>query len=119
MSSEDILIKHFATVLGSDYETADGYYGEWITDIEDRTDITRFAETLTEELQADYDGDLDEENRAEFHYALMFNTMTIAWKRMVNEQISTGEEEAEWHSPDDLDETKGLISNKDWHGPDG
>ena len=115
---EDILTKHFADALGSDYATAKGYYGEWIAAIEDKSDIKQFAEDLTEELQADYAGDLNEEERAKFHYALMFNTMTIAWKRMLKEEITT-DWDKEQYSEDDLDETKGLVSNKDWVGPDG
>jgi len=127
MSGKDILIKHFADVLGSDYETVEGYYGEHIACVEEEFMITNFAETLTEDLQADYDGDLDEDDRAEFHYALMFNTMTIAWKRMLKEDKANSDKDADEFgferglplSEDVLDETKGLISNKDWHGPDG
>ena len=56
------LIKHFADVLGSDYDTVEGYYGEHIEAIEDTPDIEHFAEVLTDELQADYGGDLNERN---------------------------------------------------------
>jgi hypothetical protein len=83
---EDTLIKHFAIALGSDYETVENYYGHHIELIEDEADIKHFAEVLADELQADYDGDLNEEDRAKFHYDLMFNSMTIAWGKMMEEE---------------------------------
>jgi len=116
MTEEDYLIKHFADVLGSDYDTVEGYYGEHIEAIEDTPDIEHFAEVLTDELQADYGGDLNEDDRAKFHYALMFNSMTIAWKRMLKEDMDPEFDDC---SGDELDETKGLIDNKDWEGPMG
>ena len=83
---EDTLTKHFAIELESDYETVENYYGHHIETIEDEEDIEYFAEVLADELQADYDGDLNEEDRAKFHYDLMFNSMTIAWEKMMEEE---------------------------------
>jgi hypothetical protein len=83
---EDTLIKHFAIELGNDYETVENFYGEYIEAIEDEDDIPQFAETLTDVLAADYGGDLNEEDRAKFHYDLMFNSMTIAWGKMMEEE---------------------------------
>ena len=42
----------------------------------------------------------------------MFNSMTIAWKRMVKHQIKEGEEEEEFFDEDDLDINKGLVINE-------
>ena len=42
----------------------------------------------------------------------MFNSMTIAWKRMVKHKIKEGELEEEDYDEDDLDITKGLVSNE-------
>ncbi len=86
MVEEDTLIKHFAIELGNDYETVENFYGEYIEAIEDEDDIPQFAETLTDVLAADYGGDLNEEDRAKFHYDLMFNSMTIAWGKMMEEE---------------------------------
>ena len=121
MTGEDRLIKHFADALGSDYELVANYYGEHIAVVEEDYMIKDFAELMTEELQAEYGGDLNEEDRAKFHYALMFNTMTIAWKRMLREEMDDWDHAnpGTRYSEEALDETKGLISNKDWHGPDG
>ena len=83
---EDTLIKHFAIELGNDYETVENFYGEYIEAIEDEDDIPQFAETLTDVLAEDYGGDLNEEDRAKFHYDLMFNSMTIAWEKMMKEE---------------------------------
>ena len=83
---EDTLIKHFAIELGNDYETVENFYGEYIEAIEDEDDIPQFAETLTDVLAEDYGGDLNEEDRAKFHYDLMFNSMTIAWEKMMEEE---------------------------------
>ena len=86
MVEEDTLIKHFAIALGSDYETVENYYGHHIEIIEDEADIEHFAEVLADELQADYSGDLNEEDRAKFHYDLMFDSMSIAWEKMMEEE---------------------------------
>jgi hypothetical protein len=43
---------------------------------------------------------------------LMFNSMTIAWKNMVKHQIKEGEEREEDFDKDELDITKGLVSNE-------
>ena len=86
MVEEDTLIKHFAEELGNDYETVENFYGEYIESIEDEDDIPQFAETLTDVLEADYGGDLNEEDRAKFHYDLMFNSMTVAWEKMLEEE---------------------------------
>ena len=77
--------------------------------------IKEFAETLAEELRDDYGGDLSEDERSKFHYALMFNSMTIAWKRMLKHQIKEGEEDEESYKEDDLDETKGLVHNQHYN----
>ena len=66
--------------------TVENYYGHHIETIEDEEDIEYFAEVLADELQADYSGDLNEEDRAKFHYDLMFNSMTIAWEKMMEEE---------------------------------
>ena len=107
----DILNKLFAEELGESEELINDYYGRFIDEIEDTNDIKVFAETLTEELRQDYGGKLSEDERSKFHYALMFNSMTIAWKRMLKHQIQEGEEE-EFIDEDDLDITKGLVSNE-------
>jgi len=83
---EDTLIKHFAIELGNDYETVENFYGEYIEAIEDEDDIHQFAETLTDVLAEDYGGDLNEQDRANFHYDLMFNSMTVAWQKMMEEE---------------------------------
>ena len=108
----DILIKLFGDELGESDELINDYYGRFIEEIEDTDDIKVFAETLTEELRDDYGGKLSEDERSKFHYALMFNSMTIAWKRMLKHQIQEGEEEEEFIDEDDLDITKGLVSNE-------
>tara|TARA_B110000908_G_scaffold3566_1_gene4694 strand:+ start:5168 stop:5428 length:261 start_codon:yes stop_codon:yes gene_type:complete len=82
----DILIKHFAIALEADYETVENYYGHHIEIIEVQADIEYFAEVLADELQADYDGDLNEDDRAKFHYDLMFDSMSIAWEKMMEEE---------------------------------
>ena len=53
--------------------------------IEEPDDIKDFAENLVEEIRQNYgeeegweEGEKDE--RLKFHYALIFNSMTIAWK---------------------------------------
>ena len=107
----DILNKLFAEELGESEELINDYYGSFIEDIEEPDDIKVFAETLAEELRQDYGGKLSEDERSKFHYALMFNSMTIAWKRMLKHQIQEGEEE-EFIDEDDLDITKGLVSNE-------
>ena len=109
---EDILTKLFAEELETGYETVNHYYGEYIEKIEEPDDIKEFAETLAEELRDDYGGALSEDERSKFHYALMFNSMTIAWKRMVKHQIKEGEVEEKFFDEDDLDITKGLVSNE-------
>jgi len=108
----DILNKLFAEELGESEELINDYYGRFIDEIEDTNDIKVFAETLTEYLREDYGGKLSEDERSKFHYALMFNSMTIAWKRMLKHQIQEGEEEEEFIDEDDLDITKGLVSNE-------
>ena len=113
MEEEDILTKLFAEELGDEsYETINDYYGNFIEEIEDTDDIKVFAETLSEELRDDYGGKLSEDERSKFHYALMFNSMTIAWKNMVKHQIKEGEEREEDFDKDELDITKGLVSNE-------
>jgi len=109
---QDILTKIFAEELGESYETVNDYYGSYIEEIEDSDDIKVFAKTLTEELRQDYGGELSEKERSKFHYALMFNSMTIAWKRMNKHNIKTGKEEEDCIEEDGLDETKGLVKNK-------
>ena len=86
MVEEDTLTKHFAIALESDYETVENYYGHHIEKIEDKEDIEYFAEVLADELRADYDGELNEEDRAKAHYDLMFSSMTIAWEKMMEEE---------------------------------
>ena len=108
----DILNKFFAEELGESEELINDYYGSFIEDIEEPDDIKVFAETLTEYLREDYGGELSEDERSKFHYALMFNSMTIAWKRMLKHQIQEGEREEEDFDEDDLDITKGLVSNE-------
>ena len=112
MEEEDILTKLFAEELGDSYELVNDYYGKFIEEIEDTDDIKVFAETLSEELRDDYGGKLSEDERSKFHYALMFNSMTIAWKNMVKHQIKEGEEREEDFDKDELDITKGLVSNE-------
>jgi len=112
MEEEDILTKLFAGELGEGYELVDDYYGSYIEEIEDTDDILTFAENLTEDLRDDYGGKLSEDERSKFHYALMFNSMTIAWKRMVLHKIKEGEEREEDFDKDELDITKGLVSNE-------
>jgi len=107
-----ILTEYFADELGESYELTDGYYGRFIEEIEDTDDILTFAENLTEDLRDDYGGKLSEDERSKFHYALMFNSMTIAWKNMVKHQIKEGEEREEDFDKDELDITKGLVSNE-------
>ena len=92
-----------AEELGEGYETVNQYYGSHIEEIEEPDDIKEFAETLAEELRDDYGGALSEDERSKFHYALMFNSMTIAWKRMLKHQIKEGEEDEESYKEDDLD----------------
>ena len=113
---QDILTKLFAEELGEGYETVNQYYGSYIEEIEEPDDIKEFAETLAEELRQDYGGELSEDVRSKFHYALMFNSMTIAYKRMMKHQIQEGEEEEEFIDEDELDETKGLVSNVHYDG---
>jgi hypothetical protein len=107
-----ILTEYFADELGESYELTDGYYGRFMEEIEDTDDILTFAENLTEDLRDDYGGKLSEDERSKFHYALMFNSMTIAWKRMVLHKIKEGEEREEDFDKDELDITKGLVSNE-------
>ena len=107
-----ILTEYFADELGESYELVDGYYGRFIEEIEDTDDILTFAENLTEDLRDDYGGKLSEDERSKFHHALMFNSMTIAWKNMVKHQIKEGEEREEEFDKDELDITKGLVSNE-------
>ncbi len=109
---QDILTKLFAEELGQGYETTNQYYVSYIQEIEEPDDIKEFAETLVEELRNDYDGDLSEDERSKFHYALIFNSMTIAWKKMLNHQIQQGEEDRDFLDEDDLDITKGLVSDE-------
>ena len=109
----DILIKLFGEELGQSDELINDYYGRFIEEIEDYPDdIKLFAETLTEELRDDYGGKLSEDERSKFHYALMFNSMTIAYKRMLKQLIKDGDQEEEDWDEDDLDITKGLVSNE-------
>ena len=109
----DILIKLFGDELGESDELINDYYGRFIEEIEDYPDdIKLFAETLTEELRDDYGGKLSEDERSKFHYALMFNSMTIAYKRMMKQWIKDGDQEEEDFDEDDLDITKGLVSNE-------
>ena len=108
----DILNKLFAEELGESEELINDYYGRFIEEIEDTDDIKVFAETLTEELRDDYGGELSEDERSKFHYALMFNSMTIAYKRMMKQWIKDGDREEEDFDEDDLDITKGLVSNE-------
>jgi hypothetical protein len=61
-------------------------------------------------------GELSEDERSKFHFALMFNSMTIAYKRMMKHQIQEGEEKEEFFDEDELDETKGLVSNVHYDG---
>ena len=112
MEEPDILIKLFGDELGESDELINDYYGRFIEEIEDMDDIKVFAETLTEELRDDYGGKLSEDERSKFHYALMFNSMTIAWKRMMKQWIKDGDREEEEFDEDDLDITKGLVSNE-------
>ena len=112
---QDILTKLFAEELGEGNETVNQYYGSHIEEIEEPDDIKEFAETLAEELRDDYGGALSEDERSKFHYALMFNSMTIAWKRMLKHQIKEGEEDEESYKEDDLDETKGLVHNQHYN----
>lgn len=109
---QDILTKLFAEELGEGYETVNQYYGSYIEEIEEPDDIKEFAETLAEELRQDYGGELSEDERSKFHYALMFNSMTIAYKRMLKQLIKDGDQEEEDWDEDDLDITKGLVSNE-------
>jgi len=113
---QDILTKFFAEELDGDYETINQSYGSYIEKIEEPDDINEFAETLAEELRQDYGGELSEDERSKFHYALMFNSMTIAYKRMMKHQIQEGEEEEKFFDEDELDETKGLVSNVHYDG---
>ena len=112
---QDILTKLFAEELDGDYETINQSYESYIEKIEEPDDIKEFAETLAEELRQDYGGELSEDERSKFHFALMFNSMTIAYKRMMKHQIQEGEEE-EFFDEDELDETKGLVSNVHYDG---
>jgi len=112
---QDILTKLFAEELDGDYETINQSYESYIEKIEEPDDIKEFAETLAEELRQDYGGELSEDERSKFHYALMYNSMTIAYKRMMKHQIQEGEEE-EFFDEDELDETKGLVSNVHYDG---
>ena len=108
----DILNKFFAEELGESEELINDYYGSFIEEIEEPDDIKVFAETLAEELRQDYGGILSEDERSKFHYALMFNSMTIAYKRMMKQWIKDGDQEEEDFDEDDLDITKGLVSNE-------
>jgi len=112
---QDILTKLFAEELDGDYETINQSYESYIEKIEEPDDIKEFAETLAEELRQDYGGESSEDERSKFHYALMFNSMTIAYKRMMKHLIQEGEEE-ESIDKDELDETKGLVSNVHYDG---
>ena len=115
MEEEDILTKLFAEELGNEsYETINDYYGSFIEEIEDTEDIKLFAETLTEELRDDYGGKLSEDERSKFHYALMFNSMTIAWAKMLNQQIKDGVLRKDDFDKDELDITKGLVRNENY-----
>ena len=121
---QDILTKFFAEELGEDYETINQYYEIFIEKIEEPDDIKEFAETITEYLKKKPlppgfdtqtiffdDGFNSEDERTKYHYAWMFNSMTIAWKRMLKHQIKEGEEKEESFDEYELDETKGLVSN--------
>ena len=108
----DILNKLFAEELGESEELINDYYGSFIEEMEDTDDIKVFAETLTEYLRDSYAGKLSEDERSKFHYALMFNSMTIAYKRMLKQLIKDGDQEEEDWDEDDLDITKGLVSNE-------
>ena len=107
-----ILTEYFADELGESYELTDSYYGRFIEEIEDTDDILTFAENLTEDLRDDYGGKLSEDERSKFHYALMFNSMTIAWAKMLNQQIKDGVLRKDNFDKDELDITKGLVSNE-------
>ena len=110
-----ILTEYFADELGESYELTDGYYGRFIEEIEDTDDILTFAENLTEDLRDDYGGKLSEDERSKFHHALMFNSMTIAWKNMVKHQIKDGVLRKDEFDKDELDITKGLVSNEHYN----
>jgi hypothetical protein len=112
MEEEDILTKLFAGELGEGYELVDDYYGSYIEEIEDTGDIKVFAETLSKELGRDYGGKLSEDERSKFHHSLMFNSMTIAWKKMLKHQIKDGVLRKDEFDKDELDITKGLVSNE-------
>jgi hypothetical protein len=103
---DDALVRYFAEELGDNYEIVNKYYGSYIEKIEDSADISVFAETLAEDLRPDYSGDLSEEERYKFHYDLMFNCMTLAWKKMLNEQIKKGEITEEEYNDFDFDDIK-------------
>ena len=103
---DDALVRYFAEELGDNYEIVNKYYGSYIEKIEDSADISVFAETLAEDLRPDYSGDLSEEERYKFHYDLMFNCMTLAWKKMLNEQIKKGEITEEEYTDFDFDDIK-------------
>ena len=113
---QNILTKLFAEELDGDHETINQSYESHIEKIEEPDDIKEFAETLAEELRQDYGGELSEDERSKFHFALMFNSMTIAYKRMMKHQIQEGEEEEELFDEDELDQTKGLVSNVHYDG---
>jgi hypothetical protein len=113
---QNILTKLFAEELDGDHETINQSYESHIEKIEEPDDIKEFAETLAEELRQDYGGELSEDERSKFHFALMFNSMTIAYKRMMKHQIQEGEEKEEFFDEDELDETKGLVSNVHYDG---
>ena len=112
MEEEDILTELFSKEIGDSYELVNDYYGKFIEEIEDTDDIKIFAETLSEELRDDYGGKLSEDERSKFHYALMFNSMTIAWAKMLNQQIKDGVLRKDNFDKDELDITKGLVSNE-------
>ena len=113
---QNILTKLFAEELDGDHKTINQSYESHIEKIEEPDDIKEFAETLAEELRQDYGGELSEDERSKFHFALMFNSMTIAYKRMMKHQIQEGEEKEEFFDEDELDETKGLVSNVHYDG---
>ena len=113
---QNILTKIFSEELDGDHETINQSYESHIEKIEEPDDIKEFAETLAEELRQDYGGELSEDERSKFHFALMFNSMTIAYKRMMKHQIQEGEEKEEFFDEDELDETKGLVSNVHYDG---
>ena len=112
MEEEDILTKLFAGELGEGYELVDDYYGSYIEEIEDTGDIKVFAETLSKELGRDYGGKLSEDERSKFHHSLMFYSMTISWKKMLKHQIKDGVLRKDEFDKDELDITKGLVSNE-------